>query len=102
MALGMGLVSLVDSLILGSAAIGFMIYINLKLTAAALLPMPLVAFLTHRLSRVLHQRFEAGAGPFFRIDGKSSGKPGGHYGGQGLYPPGTGRGRLSELSRKVP
>ena len=50
MALGMGLVSLVDSLVLGSAAIAFMAYINLKLTLISLWPMPLVAFLTQRLT----------------------------------------------------
>jgi ATP-binding cassette subfamily B multidrug efflux pump len=59
MALGMGLVSLVDSFFLGSAAIGFMIYISPGLTAAALLPMPLVAYLTYRLSRVFHKKFES-------------------------------------------
>jgi ATP-binding cassette, subfamily B, multidrug efflux pump len=59
MALGMGLVSLVDSVFLGSAAIGFMIYISPGLTAAALLPMPLVAYLTYRLSRVFHKKFES-------------------------------------------
>jgi ATP-binding cassette subfamily B protein len=58
MALGMGLVSLVDALILGSAAIGFMIYISPRLTLLCLLPMPAVAFLTQRLSRLLQQRFE--------------------------------------------
>ena len=59
MALGMGLVSLVDSVFLGCAAIGFMIYISPGLTAAALLPMPLVAYLTYRLSRVFHKKFES-------------------------------------------
>ncbi|RPH89193.1 MAG: ABC transporter ATP-binding protein, partial [Desulfobacteraceae bacterium] len=59
MALGMGLVSLVDSFFLGSAAIGFMMYISPGLTAVALLPMPLVAYLTYRLSRVFHKKFES-------------------------------------------
>jgi ATP-binding cassette subfamily B protein len=67
MALGMGLVSLVDSLILGSAAIGFMLYINVKLTLVSLLPMPLVAFLTQRFSHLLHQRFEQVQGTFSEI-----------------------------------
>ncbi|MBI5582591.1 MAG: ABC transporter ATP-binding protein [Deltaproteobacteria bacterium] len=58
MALGMGLVSLVDSLFLGSAAIAFMVYINPYLTLVSLLPMPLIAFLTFRLSRLFHRRFE--------------------------------------------
>jgi ATP-binding cassette subfamily B protein len=58
MALGMGLVSLVDALVLGSAAIGFMAYINPKLTLLSLWPVPLAAFLTKRLTQLLHQRFE--------------------------------------------
>ncbi|MBA4392434.1 MAG: ABC transporter ATP-binding protein [Desulfobacca sp.] len=67
MALGMGLVSLVDALILGSAAIAFMVYINLKLTLISLWPMPLVAFLTQRLSKLLQQRFESVQETFSKI-----------------------------------
>lgn len=67
MALGMGLVSLVDSLVLGSAAIAFMAYINLKLTLISLWPMPLVAFMTQRLTRLLHQRFEMVQATFSKI-----------------------------------
>jgi len=67
MALGMGLVSMMDSLVLGSAAILFMAFINLKLTLISLWPMPLAAFLTQRLSRLLHQRFEMVQGTFSRI-----------------------------------
>jgi ATP-binding cassette subfamily B multidrug efflux pump len=58
MALGMGLVSLVDSLFLGSAAIAFMAYINPHLTLVSLLPMPVIAYMTFRLSRLFHRRFE--------------------------------------------
>lgn len=67
LALGMGLVSMLDSMVLGSAAIGFMAYINLKLTLISLWPMPLAAFLTQRLSRLLHQRFEMVQGTFSQI-----------------------------------
>ncbi len=67
MALGMGLVSLVDSLILGSAAIAFMAYINVHLTLISLWPIPLVAFLTQRLSKLLQQRFESVQGTFSKI-----------------------------------
>jgi ATP-binding cassette, subfamily B, multidrug efflux pump len=67
MALGMGLVSLMDSVVLGSAAIAFMAYINPKLTLISLWPMPLAAFLTQRLSRLLHQRFEMVQGTFSQI-----------------------------------
>jgi ATP-binding cassette subfamily B protein len=59
MALGMGLVSLVDSVFLGSAAIAFMIYIHPYLTLVSLLPMPVIAYTTFRLSRLFHRRFES-------------------------------------------
>jgi ATP-binding cassette subfamily B multidrug efflux pump len=44
MASGMGLVALNDALFLGSAAIGFMVYINLELTLYVLIPMPLIVW----------------------------------------------------------
>jgi ATP-binding cassette subfamily B protein len=40
MATGMGMVALNDAIVLGSAAIGFMAYINVTLTAFVLIPMP--------------------------------------------------------------
>ncbi|MEW6187567.1 MAG: ABC transporter ATP-binding protein [Thermodesulfobacteriota bacterium] len=67
MAMGMGLVSLLDALVLGSAAIAFMAYINPQLTLISLWPMPLAAFLTQRLSKMLHQRFEKVQGTFALI-----------------------------------
>jgi ATP-binding cassette, subfamily B, multidrug efflux pump len=67
MALGMGLVSLVDSLVLGSAAIIFMAYINLNLTLVSLWPVPLVAVLTQRLTKLLQHRFEGVQGTFAKI-----------------------------------
>jgi ATP-binding cassette subfamily B multidrug efflux pump len=67
MALGMGLVSLVDSVVLGSAAIAFMAYINLKLTIISLWPMPLGALMTQRLTLQLHQRFERVQATFSKI-----------------------------------
>lgn len=67
MALGMGLVSLVDALILGSAGIAFMAYINLNLTLISLWPVPLVAFLTQRLTKLLQYRFEGVQSTFARI-----------------------------------
>ena len=51
MASGMGLVALNDALFLGSAAIGFMIYINLELTLYVLIPMPLIVMGTRFFSR---------------------------------------------------
>jgi ATP-binding cassette, subfamily B, multidrug efflux pump len=67
MALGMGLVSLLDALVLGSAAVFFMAYINLKLTLISLWPMPLAAFMVQRLSRLLQLRFALVQGTFSKI-----------------------------------
>lgn len=67
MAMGMGVVSLLDALVLGAAAIAFMVYINPQLTLISLWPMPLAAFLTQRLSKMLHQRFEKVQGTFALI-----------------------------------
>ncbi len=57
MAAGFGLVALVDSVLLGTAAVGFMIWIDFKLTLLALIPMPLITILTRRLSRIMHRRY---------------------------------------------
>lgn len=57
MAAGMGLVALNDALFLGSAAIGFMIYINLELTLYVLIPMPLIVLGTRFFSRRMHHRY---------------------------------------------
>ncbi len=55
MASGMGLVALIDGAVLGLAAIGFMISIDLRLTLIALIPAPFIVgltrMLTHRMSR---------------------------------------------------
>lgn len=57
MACGMGMVAAVDALVMGTAAIGFMIHINAKLTLLALLPMPFLAIFTRILSAKMHKRF---------------------------------------------
>ncbi len=59
MATGMGLVALTDGLILGLAAIGFMLSINLHLTLISLIPAPLVVILTRVLTRRMSSQFEA-------------------------------------------
>ena len=56
MATGIGIVALIDGSILGLAAIGFMISINLKLTIFSLIPAPVVVILT----RILTQRMAVG------------------------------------------
>ena len=64
MASGMGLVALNDALFLGSAAIGFMIYINLELTLYVLIPMPLIVLGTRYFSRRMHHRYKRVQGAF--------------------------------------
>jgi len=59
MATGMGLVALNDAVIMGAAAIGFMAYINVTLTALVLIPMPLIVFGTRFFSRRMHRRYQA-------------------------------------------
>jgi ATP-binding cassette subfamily B multidrug efflux pump len=59
LATGMGLVALTDTLVLGTAAVGFMLYINPTLTLIALLPMPFIALFTRVFSRIFHERFQS-------------------------------------------
>lgn len=58
MVLGLGVVALTDGLILGFFSIAFMVYINPLLTFFAVIPMPLIAFLTFKFSPLLYKRFE--------------------------------------------
>ncbi|MFZ5587404.1 MAG: ABC transporter ATP-binding protein [Thermodesulfobacteriota bacterium] len=67
MASGIGLVAAVDGLIMGCAAVGFMLYISPLLTVLALLPMPLVVILTRRKSRSLHRRYNQVQDAFGRL-----------------------------------
>ena len=59
MAIGLGLVFLVDTVILGVLTLLFMTYIHPLLTLYAALPMPLITVITLFFSRLIHQRFEA-------------------------------------------
>ncbi len=58
MATGFGLVALTDAVFLGTAAIGFMAYINVRLTLYSLIPMPLIVILTRLFSRRMHKMFQ--------------------------------------------
>jgi ATP-binding cassette subfamily B protein len=58
MAAGMGLVALNDAVVMGAAAIGFMVYINLPLTGLVLIPMPLIAVSARYFSRRMHRRYQ--------------------------------------------
>ncbi|MDY6988224.1 MAG: ABC transporter ATP-binding protein [Thermodesulfobacteriota bacterium] len=57
MAVGMGMVALTDAVVLGLAAIGFMLYINVTLTLFALLPMPIIVLLARVLTRRMHKLY---------------------------------------------
>ena len=59
MATGMGMVALNDAVVLGAAAIGFMAYINVKLTLLVLIPMPIIVFGTRFFSKKMHRRYQA-------------------------------------------
>jgi ATP-binding cassette, subfamily B, multidrug efflux pump len=58
MAAGMGLVALNDAIVLGAAAIGFMLYINVQLTLYVLIPMPIIVIGTRMLSRRMYLRYQ--------------------------------------------
>jgi ATP-binding cassette subfamily B protein len=58
MATGMGMVALNDAIVLGTAAIGFMAYINIKLTLFVLIPMPFIVFGTKFFSKKMHRRYQ--------------------------------------------
>jgi ATP-binding cassette subfamily B protein len=57
MATGMGVVALNDAIVLGAAAIGFMLYINVTLTLLVLIPMPLIALFARFFSKKMHHRY---------------------------------------------
>ncbi|MGD8882358.1 MAG: ABC transporter ATP-binding protein [Desulfobacterales bacterium] len=59
MATGMGMVALNDAIVLGAAAIGFMLYINVALTLFVLIPMPLITISTRFFSKKMHHRYQA-------------------------------------------
>ena len=59
MATGMGLVALNDAVVMGAAAIGSMVYINLTLTCLVLIPMPLIALGARFFSRKMHRRYQS-------------------------------------------
>jgi len=57
MATGMGMVALNDAIVLGAAAIGFMAYVNVRLTLFVLIPAPFIVFGTRIFSRKMHSRY---------------------------------------------
>ena len=57
MAAGMGMVAALDGLALSIFALGFMFYISPTLTLVAIIPMPLVVYLTRQMTKRMHARF---------------------------------------------
>ena len=58
MAVGMGVVALTDAVVLGTAAIGFMAFINVRLTVFVLIPMPFIVLSTRFFSKKMHRRYQ--------------------------------------------
>jgi len=59
MATGMGLVAFTDGFVLGLAAVGFMVAIDVKLAVISLIPAPLIVVLTRILTRRMSAGFDA-------------------------------------------
>jgi ATP-binding cassette, subfamily B, multidrug efflux pump len=57
MAAGMGLVAFNDALVLGTAAVVFMLFIHVRLTLYVLIPMPVLVLGTRMLGKSMHQRY---------------------------------------------
>jgi len=58
MAFGLGVIALTDALLLGSATIAIMLYLNVKLALYALIPMPLLVIITRVLGKKMHSFHE--------------------------------------------
>jgi ATP-binding cassette subfamily B protein len=67
MAMGMGLVALTDAVVLGTAAMGFMAYINVRLTLFSLIPMPFIIFGARFFSRKMHRIYQEVQGAFSEL-----------------------------------
>lgn len=67
MSVGMGMVALTDAVFLGSMAVGFMAYINMRLTLLALIPMPLMVWMTRGFGKTMHRRYTLVQGVFSDI-----------------------------------
>jgi ABC-type multidrug transport system fused ATPase/permease subunit len=85
MATGMGLVALTDGLVLGMAAIGFMVYIDLQLTLISILPAPILIYFTRILTRRMSSGYERVQAALFGPYRKRQGVLFRHPGRQGLH-----------------
>ncbi|RLC17384.1 MAG: ABC transporter ATP-binding protein [Deltaproteobacteria bacterium] len=64
MATGIGIVTIIDTIFLGTAAIIFMAYINVRLTMFALIPMPFIILTSWFFSRKMHRMYSEVQGTF--------------------------------------
>ncbi len=67
MATGMGLVAFMDAIVLGIATIGFMAYINIRLTVFVLIPMPFIVISARIFSKKMHRAYQSVQGHFSRL-----------------------------------
>lgn len=67
MAAGMGLVALADAIVLGTAAIGFMVHISPKLTLIAVIPMPVIVWCTRIMTRRMSSGYDSVQQSFSRM-----------------------------------
>ncbi len=67
MAMGMGIVALTDAIVLGTSAIGFMLYINVRLTLYVLIPMPFIIFGARFFSKKMHRYYGEVQGAFSEL-----------------------------------
>jgi ATP-binding cassette subfamily B protein len=67
MAVGMGMVALTDAIVLGIASVGFMAYINVRLTLLVLIPMPLLVLSSRFYTRKMHRMYREVQGAFSNL-----------------------------------
>ena len=67
MASGMGLVAFADALVLGTAAIGFMLHISPQLTLIAIIPMPVIVICTRIMTRRMASGYDSVQQSFSRM-----------------------------------
>ena len=56
-AMGIGVVTMIDTFVMGTAAIVFMGYISVRLTLFALIPMPIIIFVSRFFGRKMHTMY---------------------------------------------
>ena len=67
MAVGMGMVALTDAVVLGSAAVGFMAYINVRLMLLVLIPMPFLVLSSRFFTKKMHRLYREVQGAFSEL-----------------------------------